>query len=108
MNYRRLLLIIDLEVDDARNAIAAIRRVAPDADALAIVAHLPERRLPWLATEGRRRHRLEINSLVLNGRLEFRWTFGTRRSYGSRDVALRSSAGLTPTAACGLFSRSAN
>ena len=51
MNYRRLLLIIDLE-DDARNAIAAIRRVAPDADELTIVAHLPERRLPWLATEG--------------------------------------------------------
>jgi len=52
MNYRRLLLIIDLEVDDARNAIAAIRRVAPDADELTVVAHLPERRLPWLATEG--------------------------------------------------------
>ena len=33
---------------------------------------------PWLAAEGRRRHRLEINSLVLNGRLEFRWTFGTK------------------------------
>ncbi|MGZ8850953.1 MAG: phospholipase D-like domain-containing protein, partial [Thermoanaerobaculia bacterium] len=52
MNYRRLLLIIDLEVDDARNAIAAIRRTAPDADELTMVAHLPERRLPWLATEG--------------------------------------------------------
>ncbi|MGZ7081069.1 MAG: hypothetical protein ACXVJT_16765, partial [Thermoanaerobaculia bacterium] len=52
MNYRRLLLIIDLEVDDARNAIAAIRRVATDADELTMVAHLPERRLPWLATDG--------------------------------------------------------
>ncbi|HYM60810.1 MAG TPA: phosphatidylserine/phosphatidylglycerophosphate/cardiolipin synthase family protein [Thermoanaerobaculia bacterium] len=52
MNYRRLLLIIDVEVDDARKAIAAIRRVAPDAHELTVVAHLQEPRLPWLATEG--------------------------------------------------------
>ena len=33
---------------------------------------------PWLSPAGRRRHLLEINSLVLDGRLEFRWTFGRR------------------------------
>jgi cardiolipin synthase len=42
MNYRRLLLIVDVEADDVRNAIAAIRRVAPGAEELTIVAHVPD------------------------------------------------------------------
>src|SRR5579859_5058163 len=39
MNYRRLLLLAEVEADDAQNAIAAIRRVAPNAEELTIVAH---------------------------------------------------------------------
>jgi cardiolipin synthase A/B len=42
MNYRQLLLILEAEADDARNAIAAIRRIAPDAEELTIVAHVPD------------------------------------------------------------------
>ena len=30
---------------------------------------------PWLSPQSRRRYLLEINALVLNGRLEFRWAF---------------------------------
>lgn len=50
MNYRRPLLLIDL-TRDAAKPIGAIRRFAPDADDLTIVAYVPERRLPWLASE---------------------------------------------------------
>ena len=42
MNYRRLLLIIDVETDPVRNAIAAIRRVAPGAEELTIVTQAPD------------------------------------------------------------------
>ena len=51
MNYRRLLLIVEAEVDDARNAIAAIRRIAPAAEELSVVAYVPERKLPWLVSD---------------------------------------------------------
>ncbi|GJG89259.1 hypothetical protein tb265_44400 [Gemmatimonadetes bacterium T265] len=44
----------------------------------ALFRFAPEDPGPWLSPRGRRRHLIEINSLVLNGRLEFRWTFGRR------------------------------
>jgi len=50
MKYRRILLIAPLE-GDARAAIAAIRRIAPQAERLVIVAGLPARKFPWLTDE---------------------------------------------------------
>ena len=50
MNYRRPLLLIDL-ARDATGPVAAIRRFAPDADLLTVIAYVPERKLPWLAGE---------------------------------------------------------
>ncbi len=49
MNFRRVLLLIDVEsaVDPA---IDLIRRVAPDADLLWIVARLPARRVAWFSS----------------------------------------------------------
>ncbi|HEX7978692.1 MAG TPA: amino acid adenylation domain-containing protein [Gemmatimonadaceae bacterium] len=32
----------------------------------------------WLSPAGRRRYLLDVNALVLNGQLEFRWTFGRK------------------------------
>jgi len=50
MNYRRVMLLVELGTD-ARQGIAAIRRVAPDAEALVVLAASPGRKLPWLADE---------------------------------------------------------
>ena len=50
MNYRRVLLIAELE-DDPGAAIAAIGRVAPDAEHLVVVARLPARAFAWLSSE---------------------------------------------------------
>jgi cardiolipin synthase A/B len=48
MNYRRPLLLAELD-RDATNTIAVLRRVAPNAETLFVVAHVPEPKLPWLA-----------------------------------------------------------
>lgn len=50
MNYRRVLLIAELE-DDPGTAIAAIGRVAPDAEHLVVIARLPARAFAWLSSE---------------------------------------------------------
>src|SRR5271165_4816712 len=50
MKYRRILLITPLE-GDARAAIATIRRIAPQAERLVIVAGLPARKFSWLPDE---------------------------------------------------------
>ena len=50
MKYRRLLLILPLE-GDARAALAAIRRFAPAAERLLIVACLPPQDFAWLTAE---------------------------------------------------------
>ena len=50
MNYRRVLFLTELE-DDAGAALALIRRVAPSAELLVVVARLPERQFAWLADE---------------------------------------------------------
>ena len=50
MNYRRILLIAELE-DDPGAAIAAIGRVAPDAEHLVVVARLPARAFAWLSSQ---------------------------------------------------------
>jgi phosphatidylserine/phosphatidylglycerophosphate/cardiolipin synthase-like enzyme len=50
MNYRRVLFITGLG-EDSRAAVALIRRVAPAAERLVVVALLPERQIAWLADE---------------------------------------------------------
>ena len=50
MNYRRVLLFIDLEAG-AGAAIDAVRRVAPDADLLLIVVRLAASRIAWLSPQ---------------------------------------------------------
>ncbi len=50
MNYRRVLFITGLG-EDARAAVALIRRVAPAAELLVVVARLPERQIAWLADQ---------------------------------------------------------
>lgn len=50
MNYRRVLLVIDLEAG-AGTAIDVIRRVAPDADLLLIVARFPVSGIAWLSAQ---------------------------------------------------------
>jgi len=47
VKYRRVLLLVELEAD-AADAIAVIKRLAPDAERLLIVAHVPQRELPWV------------------------------------------------------------
>ncbi len=47
MNYRRVLLLLGLDAD-ATEAIAVIRRVAPGAEQLLILAPVPEHHLAWL------------------------------------------------------------
>src|SRR5690606_2755095 len=48
VNYRRVLLIANLAAD-TRAALAAIRRVAPRADRLAVVAWLPAPTASWFS-----------------------------------------------------------
>lgn len=48
MKYRRVLLLAQLQTD-VRAAIAAIRRVAPEAEQLVVVAWLPGRSFGWLS-----------------------------------------------------------
>ncbi|HXK11456.1 MAG TPA: hypothetical protein VMT70_17560, partial [Vicinamibacteria bacterium] len=48
MNYRRVLLVIDLEAG-AGAAIDVVRRVAPDASLLLIVARFPASGIAWLS-----------------------------------------------------------
>jgi phosphatidylserine/phosphatidylglycerophosphate/cardiolipin synthase-like enzyme len=50
MNYRRVLLVIDLEAG-AGAAIDVIRRVAPDANLLLIVARFPASGIAWLSAQ---------------------------------------------------------
>ena len=50
MKYRRILLIAPLE-GDAVAAVAAIRRIAPQAERLVVVAGLPARKFSWLSDE---------------------------------------------------------
>ena len=50
MNYRRVLLLTELR-DDARGALALIRRVAPAAELLVVVARVPEGEIAWLAED---------------------------------------------------------
>jgi cardiolipin synthase len=50
MNYRRVLFLTELR-DDAGAALALIRRVAPAAELLVVVARLPEGQFAWLAAE---------------------------------------------------------
>lgn len=49
MKYRRVLLMAELGAD-VRPAIAAIRRVAPDAEHLVAVGHLPAPTFPWFSS----------------------------------------------------------
>jgi hypothetical protein len=46
MRYRRVLLITELG-GDSREAVALVRRVAPDAAFLLIVARLPSQQFAW-------------------------------------------------------------
>jgi len=48
MNYRRVLYLTELG-RDIQGAVALIRRVAPDADLLDVIALLPERQFTWFA-----------------------------------------------------------
>ena len=50
MNYRHVLFIMELG-EDTRAALALIRRVAPAAEILVVVAHVAERQFAWLADE---------------------------------------------------------
>lgn len=50
MNFRRVLLLVDVE-SGVGPAIELIRRVAPDADLLWIVARLPARRVEWFSSQ---------------------------------------------------------
>ncbi len=50
MKYRRVLFVTDLG-DDASAAVATIRRVAPEADLLLVVARLPARKFAWFSGE---------------------------------------------------------
>jgi amino acid adenylation domain-containing protein/non-ribosomal peptide synthase protein (TIGR01720 family) len=43
-----------------------------------LFAFAPEPEGPWLSPAGGRRYLLDVNSLVLHGQLEFRWTFGRK------------------------------
>lgn len=47
MNFRRVLLLVELEAD-AAEPIALMRRVAPHAERWLIAAHVPEHGLPWV------------------------------------------------------------
>ena len=49
MNYRRLILLIDLE-HDSRPAAALIRRVAPSAELLLVIARLAAQRFAWFSS----------------------------------------------------------
>ena len=60
MNYRRVLFITELG-EDARAALALIRRVAPAAELLVVVAHVAERQIAWLSDEAPR----ELNQATL-------------------------------------------
>ncbi|MGQ0703916.1 MAG: amino acid adenylation domain-containing protein, partial [Gemmatimonadales bacterium] len=55
----------------------------------------PEDPGPWYSPRGRRPYLLEINSLILNGRLEFRWTFARR---WQDEAVIQQLAGETVTA----------
>ncbi|MGZ4779289.1 MAG: phospholipase D-like domain-containing protein, partial [Thermoanaerobaculia bacterium] len=50
MKYRRVLLITELG-SDPRRLVAMIRRIAPTADLLIVVARLPARKFAWFSTE---------------------------------------------------------
>jgi len=50
MNYRRVLLLVDLE-KGAGSAIDLVRRVAPDAELLLVVARFPATRLAWFSPQ---------------------------------------------------------
>jgi len=50
MNYRRVLLAVDLEAG-ASTALAVVRRVAPAAQLLLVVARIPAGRIGWLAAQ---------------------------------------------------------
>ncbi len=50
MKYRRVLLITELG-GDARGQLATIRRVAPAAELLVVIAHLPARMVAWLSDD---------------------------------------------------------
>lgn len=50
MKYRRVLLVLDVRTEASR-AITAIRRLAPDADHLIVLAHVVGHELPWLVDD---------------------------------------------------------
>ena len=50
MKYRRVLLVTELGAD-ARAEVATIRRVAPEADLLVVIARLPARKFAWFSGE---------------------------------------------------------
>jgi len=50
MKYRRVLFVTELGAD-AHAEIATIRRVAPEADLLVVIAHLPARKFAWFSDE---------------------------------------------------------
>jgi phosphatidylserine/phosphatidylglycerophosphate/cardiolipin synthase-like enzyme len=64
VKYQRILLITPLE-GDARPVIAAIRRVAPEAQRLVIVTALPTRKLAWLINDAP--SDLQLNGASLDG-----------------------------------------
>jgi phosphatidylserine/phosphatidylglycerophosphate/cardiolipin synthase-like enzyme len=58
VKYRRVLLFLELDADDATEAVAVVRRVAPAAEQLHILAHVPETYLAWLTGSGDQMGRL--------------------------------------------------
>ena len=50
MKYRRVLFVTELG-HDARAEVATIRRVAPEADLLVVIARLPARKFAWFSGE---------------------------------------------------------
>jgi phosphatidylserine/phosphatidylglycerophosphate/cardiolipin synthase-like enzyme len=82
------MLLIDLARDTAKPA-AAIRRVAPEADELTVIAYVPERKLPWLASE-------EDQSPALVEQLR------SSTAGAARDVHLILAPELDPSAVTGL------
>jgi len=105
MNFRRVLLLVDAEVPEAREsgvgpAVELIRRMAPDADLLLIVVRLPARRIAWFSS-----HAPADLSAAATGWLD---TVRSAASGAARSVEVRvepeiHSAGLADLAEAGGF-----
>ena len=63
MKYRRVLLVPELG-HDARAEVATIRRVAPEADLLVVIARLPARKFAWFSGEAPGDHRVRWSRAI--------------------------------------------